>query len=56
MELDYFPRTGPDALPAVRAPLVDDPDLRFKQFNGIFRTHAHAATTKVAFARNNMDH
>ena len=56
VKLNNFPRTGPDALFAVRAPLVDDGYTRFHQLDGIFRAHADAATAEVALARHDMDH
>ena len=56
MEFNNFPRTCPHALPAIRAPFLDDSDLRFLKLDRILRAHTHAASAVIAFARTNMDH
>ena len=56
MEFNDFPGTGPDALPAVRAAVLNDGNLRFHQLNGVFRTHADTTTAEVALTGNDVDH
>lgn len=56
MKLNHFPRARPDAFFAIRAPFLDDLDLRFHEFDGIFGTNADTATAVVAFAGNDVDH
>ena len=56
MKLDHLPRTCPYTFSTIRAPLFDDFNLRLHQFNGIFRTNAHAAAAEIAFAGNDVDH
>ena len=56
MELNHFPGTSPDALSAIRAASIDDPDIGFHQFDRIFRANANAASAEIAFAGNNMNH
>jgi hypothetical protein len=47
MEQEGFERTYPDALGAVRAPLFDDADAGFLQFDGVLWTDTDAAATEV---------
>lgn len=56
MKLNDFPRTCPDTLAAIGAALVDDPNLRLHQLDGILGTYPDAATAKVAFAGNDVNH
>lgn len=56
MEFNHFPRTRPNALAAVRAALVDDPYLGFKEFDGVLGTHTDAATAEIAFPGDQVDH
>lgn len=56
MKLDDFPRTRPHTLAAIGAAFVDDPNLRLHQLDGILGTHSDAATAKVAFAGNDVNH
>ena len=56
VKLDHFPRTCPDALAAIGAAFVDDPDLRLEELDGIFRTNADAAAAEIAFSGNDVDH
>jgi hypothetical protein len=56
MEFDDFPRTRPNALSAICAAGVDDSDFGFHEFDGIFRANTNAATTKIAFAGNDVNH
>ncbi len=56
MKLDHFPRTSPHALATIRAALVDNPNFRFHQLDGILGAHSDAATAKVAFAGNDVNH
>ena len=56
MEFDNLPGAGPHALFTICASLVDYGDFGFEELNRVFRAHAYAATTKIAFAGDNMDH
>ncbi len=56
VKLNDLPRTCPHTLFAVRAPLLDDLDLRFHQFDGVFGTHPDAATAIIALAGNDVNH
>lgn len=56
VKLNHFPRTRPYAFPAVRASLVDDPNVGFEELDSIFRAHADTASTVVAFPRDNVNH
>jgi hypothetical protein len=56
MKLDDFPWASPDTFATVRAALIDDPDLRLQQLNGVFRTNTNAAATEIAFPRNEVNH
>jgi hypothetical protein len=56
MELDDFPGASPDAFTTIRAALIDDPDLRLQELNGVFRTNANAAAAEIAFPGNEVNH
>ena len=56
VEFNDFPGTCPHALPTVRAPFLDDGDLRFLELNRILRTHTHTAAAVIAFAGSDMNH
>ena len=56
MELDDFPGASPHAFATIRASLIDDPDLRFQELNGIFRTNTNAAAAEIAFPGNEVYH
>jgi hypothetical protein len=56
MEFYDLPWARPNALSAVRAALVDNPDLRFEKLNGVLRTHTDAASAEIAFPGNKIDH
>ena len=56
MKLDHFPWASPDTFATVRAALINDPDLRLQQLNGVFRTNTNAAAAEIAFPRNEVNH
>ena len=56
MELDHLPWAGPNALPAVCTPLVDDADFCFHQLDGILGANADTTSAEITLARNNVDH
>jgi hypothetical protein len=56
MKFNHFPWACPHALSAICASGIDDPDLSFHQLNSIFRANTNAATAKVAFAGNDVNH
>ena len=56
MKFYDLPGARPDAFSAVRATLVDDPDLGFEKLDGILRTYTNAATAEIAFPRDEVDH
>ena len=56
MEFDHFPRTSPDAFAAIGASLFNNGDLRFLQFDRIFRTDSDTAAAEIAFSGNDVDH
>jgi len=56
MEFYDFPGARPDALSAVCAALVDNPDLRFEKLDGVLRAHTDTAPAEIAFPRNKIDH
>jgi len=56
MKFDDFPRASPDALSTIRAPGIDDPDFGLQELDRIFRANTNAASAKVAFAGNDVNH
>ena len=56
MKLDDFPWTSPDTFATVRAALIDDPDLRLQELDGIFRTNTNAAAAEITFAGDEVNH
>jgi len=56
MELYDLPWARPDALTAVRAALVDDPDSGFEKLDGVLRTHTDAASAEITFPGDQVDH
>jgi len=56
MEFKDFPWARPHALSAIGTAGVDDSDFGFQKLNGIFGANPHAATAKVAFAGNDVNH
>ena len=56
MKFYHFPRACPNALTAICAPFFNDRDLRFLQFDRIFRADPDAASAVVALARSDVDH
>jgi hypothetical protein len=56
MEFNHFPRASPDALSAVRASLVDNPDVGLEQFDGVLRAHTDAASAEITFPGDKIDH
>jgi hypothetical protein len=56
MELDDFPGASPDAFATIRAALIDDPDFRLQELNGVFRTNTNAAAAEIAFPGNEVNH
>jgi hypothetical protein len=56
MELDDLPRARPHAFAAVRAPFVDNGDLRLLKFDGVLGTDTHATAAEVALPGDDVDH
>lgn len=56
MKLDDFPGASPDAFATIRAALIDDPDLRLQELNGVFGTNTNAAAAEIAFPGNEINH
>jgi hypothetical protein len=56
MKLDDLPGTSPDALSAIRATSIDDPDFGFHELDCVFGADPNAASAEVAFAGNDMNH
>jgi hypothetical protein len=56
MEFNDFPGTSPDALSAIRATSIDDPDFGLHELDRILGANANATSAEVAFAGNDMNH
>ena len=56
MKLYDLPGASPDALSAVCAALVDDPDLGFEKLDGVLRTHTNATSAEIALPGNKINH
>jgi hypothetical protein len=56
MKLDHFPRTCPNAFPAVCTSFLYNRNARFHQLYGIFRTNADTAAAVIALTRYYVNH